>query len=131
MTFQEQIELYLAPLPSKWKEELTKILCEINASQQTIDCQDIKDCETLTSLSNFSVQGSEISIQYKDERGVTVTRSFDFETILNNSLAELDPNCLTDETTWSNLTFIERLQLLIDSHCDCCSTSSTTTTTTP
>lgn len=121
MTFKEQIELYLDKLPSKWKEDLTAILCEINNNRQVPDCTDFKNCETLTSLSDFSVQGNTVSIRYKDEAGVTYTRSFNVETILNNQLNDIDPECLTDATTWSNLTFSQRLQLLINSHCDCCS----------
>lgn len=120
MTFQEQIELYLAPLPSEWKKKLTTILCEINASQQTVDCQDVKNCETLTAFSDFEVDGTEISIQYRDEKGVTVTRTIDISSVLDSILDGLEPGCLADETTWQNLTLAEKLQLLIDSHCNCC-----------
>ena len=120
MTFKEQIETYLAPLPSEWKKKLTTILCEINASQQTVDCQDVKNCETLTAFSDFEVDGTEISIQYRDEKGVTVTRTIDISSVLDSILDGLEPGCLADETTWQNLTLAEKLQLLIDSHCNCC-----------
>lgn len=120
MTFKEQIEKYLAPLPSEWKTKLTTILCEINSSQNTVSCQDVKKCETLTSLSQFTRNGSIISIQYKDEKGTTVTRSIDLSDVVNSQLDDLDPGCLTDETTWNNMTLTQRLQLLINSHCECC-----------
>lgn len=119
MTFKEQIELYLTPLPSEWKDKLTTILCEINEGS-TVDCEKVKDCETVTSLSNFSISGSVASTIYTDENGVSYTRSFDVSSILNNELSDLDPNCLTDDTTWSNMSYKERIQLLIDKHCDCC-----------
>ena len=120
MTFQEQIELYLSGLPSKWKDQLVQILCLIKDQKQQPDCATVKSCETVTSLSDFTVNGSIVSIQYKDEHGVTVTRSFDLENVLEEQLGDLDPGCLTDVITWSNMTLIERLQMLIDAHCNCC-----------
>lgn len=120
MTFKEQIEAYLSALPTEWKDKLTTILCEINEGS-TLDCQKVKDCETVTSLSEFSTLGSVISIDYTDENSVTYTRSVDVGNILNDEIEHLDPNCLTDETTWASLTYPERIQLLIDKHCDCCS----------
>lgn len=120
MTFKEQIEKYLDGLPSKWKEQLTELLCLIKEDKQEPDCQQVKSCETVTSLSDFTVDGTVISIQYKDEKGITVTRSFDTETILNNTLDSIQPNCLTTVQNWATLTFTQRIQLLIDSHCNCC-----------
>lgn len=120
MTFKQQIEEYLKDIPSKWKDSLVQLLCEINSSQNTVSCEDVKNCETLTSLSEFSVNETQISIQYTGEDGVTVTRSVDISSVLNNIFDDLDPECLTDITTWQNLSFKEKLQLIIDSHCNCC-----------
>jgi hypothetical protein len=120
MTFKEQIEKYLSVLPSEWKDKLTSILCEIQEGS-AVDCDKVKECETLTSLSQFSVQGSTVSITYKDENSTSYSRSFDVAQILNSELDELDAACLTDATTWSNLSYAERIQLLINKHCDCCS----------
>lgn len=120
MTFKEQIELYLKPLPSEWREKLTAILCLIKESKQEPDCQKVKECETVTTLSDFTVNGTVISIQYKNENGVIVTRSFDATQIINETLNDLNPNCLATEEQWASLTLSQRIQLLIDSHCDCC-----------
>jgi hypothetical protein len=120
MTFKEQIETYLSSLPEKWKDQLVQILCLIKEGKQEPDCERVKECETVTSLSDFSVTGTEVSITYKDEQGVSVTRTFDASQIVNNTLNDIDPGCLTDQTTWDSLTFEERIQLLIDSHCNCC-----------
>lgn len=119
MTFQEKIEKYLSSLPHEWRTQLTEILCEIN-NQANIDCEKVKECETLTTLSDFSIQGTSVFITYKDEENVSYSRSFDVAQILNVQLDDLNPGCLTDATTWSNLSFSERIQLLIDKHCDCC-----------
>lgn len=118
--FKQQIEQYLSGLPSKWKDKLVEILCLIKAEKQTPDCQKVKECETLTTLSDFEVEGSLVSIQYKNEAGVTVTRSFDAAQIVNETLNHIDPNCLTTEEIWVSMTLNERIQLLIDSHCNCC-----------
>jgi hypothetical protein len=120
MTFKEQIELYLSDLPEKWKDKIVQILCLIKEGKQEPDCETVKDCETLTSLSDFTVDGSIVSITYKDEDGVSITRSFDAATIINNTLEDIDPSCLATQTVWDSLTFPERLQLLIDRHCTCC-----------
>lgn len=129
MITEAQICEYLKDIPSKWREQLTSVLISI---QQEVDCEQVKECETLTSLSNFTIDGTEVSIQYKDEDGVTVTRSFDTESILNTTLEDVDPSCLATPTEWSNMTYTEKIQLIITSHCDCCEpTSTTTTTTTP
>ncbi len=120
MTFKEQIETYLSSLPEKWKNDLVQILCLIKEQKQEPDCATVKSCETVTTLSDFTVNGTIVSIQYKNEQGVTVTRSFDATQIVNNTLNDLDPNCLATEEQWASLTFAERIQLLIDSHCNCC-----------
>lgn len=132
MTTKQQICEYLKDLPSEWRDKLTDLIVEIKDNKAQLSCQEVKDCETLTSLSPFTIDGSEVSIKYKDENEVTVTRTFDVEELLNNQLDDLDPNCLASGVTWGGLNFAARIQLLIDSHCDCCEpTSTTTTTTTP
>lgn len=129
MIDKNKIKEYLKDLPSKWRDKLTDLLYDIGNDKECPSCEEIKECETLTSLSNFTISGTSVSVQYKDENGVTVTRSFDLSTVLSNYL-DLDASCLTDETTWNNLSLGERIQLLIDSHCDCCGEPTTTTTTT-
>jgi len=121
MTFQEQIETYLKDLPSKWKDQLVSILCQIKDERTHPTCDEVKDCETLTSLSDFSVEGDIVSVVYTDEHSVQVTRSFSVGQLVNNTLEGIDPECLTDQTTWDNLTYSQRIQLLIDNFCDCCS----------
>lgn len=130
MTFKQQIEEYLSDIPSKWKNQLVQLLCEIKEEKVELDCNIVKDCETLTTLSNFTISGETVCITYTGEDSVPVNRCFSLSEIIKQSL-DLDPNCLTDETTWSNLTLSQQIQLLIDSHCDCCSTSTTTTIPTP
>jgi hypothetical protein len=120
MTFKEQIEKYLSSLPEKWKDELVQILCLIKEGKQEPDCNTVKECETVTTLSDFTVNGTTISIQYKNEAGVTVTRSFDAETIINEVLDDIDPACLATEEEWESLTFLQRMQLLVDKQCSCC-----------
>ncbi len=120
MTFKEQIEQYLSSLPSKWRDQLVAILCKLKEEQSTVDCNTVKDCETLTVLSDFEQDGTTISIKYTDEHGIQVTRSFDVGNLINSTLDELDPNCLATPTEWNTMTYAERLQALIDSHCACC-----------
>lgn len=120
MTDREQILEYLKDIPSKWRVGLADILCEIKESKNNPTCQDVKDCETLTSLSSFNISGNIVSITYKDEKGISYVRTFDLSDIINSSFDGLNPSCLTDSTTWSNLLFPQRIQLLIDKICTCC-----------
>jgi hypothetical protein len=119
MTDREQIADYLKNLPSEWAEKLTDLLVQIKCSQTQPTCAEVKECETLTSLSAFRVTGSQACITYKDEDGVSIERCFDAGDLING-LLDVDPDCLADETTWNSLTFKEKFQLLINSHCDCC-----------
>lgn len=130
MTTEQQICEYLKDLPSEWRDKLTGILVQIKNDRESIDCQQVKDCETLTSLSDFTLNGTEVSIKYKDENEVTVTRTFDTSELMNNILDDIDPACLAEQTEWDNLSFVGRFQLLIDAQCGCCDSTTTTTTTT-
>lgn len=129
---EEVLSKYLCDLPSKWAQQITKVVCEaINSS--SLECSDVTKCETLTSLSAFSVNDTEICITYKDENGTSFKRCFDFDDILNDSLDEVDPKCITSQEIWDNMSYKERVQAIIDFACDCVpitTTTSTTTTTT-
>ena len=127
MITKDEIKAHLQGIPSKWQTKLTDLLYEIATDGSCMDCEDVKACETVTSLSNFTTSGSVVSIVYTDERGISVTRSFDVRQLLSGYF-NINPDCLTDTSTWNNMTFSEQLQMLIDSHCDCCSTTTTTTT---
>ena len=119
---KEDIKSYLTNLPKSWADQVADIVCKyIVCDKDHIDCEEFKDCETLTELSNFSIQeDGQVCIQYKDELGVTVTRCFTLDQIINNKFNDIQPNCLTDLTTWNNLTFSEKIQLLIDKVCEDC-----------
>lgn len=130
MTLEQQLTELLKDIPSIWRDKLIQLLCQIKADKSTIDCAQVRECETVTTLSNFEIDGTTVSISYTDEGGVTVTRSFDVDTLLNAQLEGLDQGCLTDETTWSNMSFLEKIQMFVDAHCDCCPTTTTTSTTT-
>ncbi len=127
MTNKEKIHDLLKDIPSKWRNELTDILYEIQCERNAPTCDEVKDCQTVTSLSDFTVEGTTVGIVYKDENLVSYTRSFDIEHVVDNVL-DLTPGCLTDITTWNTLTLTQKLQLWINSFCNCCSTTTTTTT---
>lgn len=120
MEFKQQIQDLLSALPSKWSEQLATILCQIREDRESVDCNKVKECETVTTLSDFTVAGTIVSIKYTDENGTQVTRSFDAGTVVNGTLDELDPNCLASPEEWNALSYDQRIQLLIDAHCACC-----------
>ncbi len=61
--------------PQTWRNELEALLCEIINARQVIDCQTVKDCETLTSFNSFQISDSNLILSYTDERGTTTSRS--------------------------------------------------------
>lgn len=135
MTNKCDLEEILKDLPAKWRDAIIKILLKIQDDIQSVDCDTVRSCETLTTLSEFTQEGSEICITYTDEHGVSVERCFDLETTINNELDGIDPGCVVSQEDWDQMTYTQRFQALIDGFCNCCSTttstSTTTTTTTP
>jgi len=126
---EQVVSQYLCDLPSEWRTQMTKVICDA-LGNQSFDCTDVKSCETLTSLSAFTVIGSQVCITYKDEKGISFERCFDWEDAQNSTLDNVDPRCITDQETWDAMTFPERIQAIIDYACDCEVITTTTTTTT-
>lgn len=126
------LEEILKDLPSKWREELIKILLEIqDGCTESIDCEQVKECETLTTLSEFTQNGTEVCITYTDEDEISVERCFDVAEIINNffDTTNIAPGCITSETIWNTMTIQEKFQALIDTICNCCPETTTTTST--
>jgi len=120
-TCEDQLSEFLTAVPSKQREQLISVLCQIKADKQSPSCEEVKNCETLTTLSDFSIDGTVTSITYKDEGSVSYTRSFDVSLILNNLMNEIVPGCLMSTEDWLNLDFSEKFQAIVDAHCECCS----------
>jgi len=128
------VENYLSLLPSKWRKKIAEIVCKyIICTKQSINCEDFKGCETITSISEFSQNGTELCISYTDEQGVTVERCYDFSSTINYTIDDVDQGCLATDEEWANMSYVERMQLIVDRACQDCTTTTTeevTTTTT-
>lgn len=129
MLTKEQILKYLCSLPSEWADEIADLLLDFQGSIQTPDCQVVKDCQTITVLSDFIIDGTSVCIDYTDENEVTVRRCFDISELLNNTITDITPGCVTDVETWNTLTYEEKIQAFVDTLCNCCPPTTTTTTT--
>ncbi len=123
------LDAYLCDIPHEWREGIVKALC-LTLQSVNLGCTPIKKCETLTSLSGFTLQGGQLSITYKDENGYLNTSDVDLSLSIEDSLDEIDPSCLMSQEDWDDLTNLERIQAILDAHCNCCSTTTTTTTST-
>ena len=132
MTDRCNLEEILAVLPKKFRDAIIEILLKIQDEVQTVDCEQVRECETLTSLSEFTQEGTEICITYTDEDGVSTERCFDMAETINNffDTTNIAPGCITTPTVWDTLTVDQKFQALIDTICSCCPSTSTTTTTT-
>lgn len=81
-------EAYLCDVPSSWRAQIASLMCKVVTDVNTITCEKVTECETLTSLSPFTLDGDTLSIQYTDENGVTVTRSIDIPGIEGDGFIE-------------------------------------------
>jgi len=74
----------LPSFPYTWQNELSNLLCEILETRQNIDCQTVKDCETVTSFNSFNLNGTTLSMSYTDEKGVITPRQVDLSSVNAN-----------------------------------------------
>ena len=78
---QKTYQAYLSNLPSEWRTQIADLMCKIVDDVNTeLVCSDVRACETLTSLSAFTLAEGVLSVTYKDERGTSVTRTIDIGT---------------------------------------------------
>src|SRR5688572_21514820 len=124
-----EIEKQLESLPKQWRLEIAKFVCSY-LEENNIDCEDVINCQTVTSLSEFTVSGTNVCISYTDENLVTVNRCFDFEDVLNSTLDEVDPQCLMTQAQWNVLSYTQRWQAMVTKVCEECTGEITTTSTT-
>lgn len=120
----KDLDAILCDIPNEWRKGIVNALC-LTFQEDIITCAAIRDCETLTTLSAFSVQGTKISVTYTNEKGTVKNTSFDIQQSLN--LVELEPECLED---WDTDTISGKIEQLIEAYCLCCINTTTTTTTT-
>jgi hypothetical protein len=124
------MEEYLCNIPYQWRKEISKAICASVSEQQSLDCEAVQNCETVTTLSAFSVVGTQVCVTFTDEDKVSFTRCFNWQDIQNSTLDDVDPNCITSQEAWDGMTFTERIQAIIDYACTCVEITTTTTTTT-
>lgn len=112
---EEVIQGYLCDLPSEWRSQIAAVICKFLNHSTSVSCSDVKKCETLTSLSAFSINGSQVCIDYTDENGVVNHRCFDMTQVGLN----LNPKCIMSQQAWDALTWEQQIQAIIDYRCTC------------
>lgn len=113
------LDKYLCDIPSVWRKSIVKAICMAIPSSDTLDCTDIKPCETITTFSEFRKSGSLISITFRDERNRAHILTMDLSIVLDSSLDDIDPMCLATEEEWAAMTNEERYERLINHSCNC------------
>lgn len=113
------MEEYLCNLPYQWRKQIAKAICVSISEQQSLSCSDITKCETLTSLSAFTITGDTICITYKDENKQSFERCFSLQELQNSTLNQVDPKCVADINAWLLMTYEEKIQAIIDFACLC------------
>src|SRR6187402_3013411 len=114
MANQCDFEEILKDIPRKWREAIIQILMDITASCTAgeVTCADVRECETVTTISEWVINDTQVCIKFINETGVEVERCFDVENILNEQLnnGNIDPSCITTPTVWNTLTYTEKFQ---------------------
>lgn len=106
---------YLCDLPSEWRTQIAKVICDYINPDVPLNCDDVRSCETVTTLSAFTITGTQVCITYKDENNIEHNRCFDAADV---SL-DLDPKCLMSQSAWDLLSWKEKIQAIIDKACVC------------
>ena len=125
----KDIDKFLCDIPKELREPIVKALCFTLNSFPSVTCKMVKKCETLTSLSGWKLEGNVLSISYKNEKGKLSVRSIDIGDIIDDIGNDPDPLCLMSEEEWLQLSLYQKIQAIIDGHCNCCTTTTSTTTT--
>jgi hypothetical protein len=108
---------FLESVPTKWREQILAFLIKIKQEATSINCGNVKDWETTTSLSPFTIEGTSVCITFTDEKGVETKRCFDASSILSDALYNVDPKCIATQESWRNMTFAQKMQAIIDKIC--------------
>lgn len=116
--------------PPEWVKTIEGILCRMsdNSSQDTCGLQ--RGCQTLTSLSDFTQDGTTACWTFVDENGISFTRCLEIGWLLGTLFDGVDSTCIgISATDWSNMSIEERIQAIVDDVLTCCNGTTTTTTT--
>jgi len=119
----------LCDIPNEWREGIVNALC-LTFQADVITCDAIRDCQTLTTFSAFTLQGTTVTVKYTNEKGSVQTSDFELTVPIQEVGADLDGDCIIFE---ENFLLSDKIQAIIDAYCLCCpapTTTSTTTTTT-
>ena len=114
---EQALSPYICDLPQKWQKAIVNAVCiSINAD---LTCDDVKSCETLTSISPITSTGNVISMDFFDENHKKYILSMDITALVNTSLDGLDASCVATPEDWANMSNKERIELIINSSCNC------------
>jgi hypothetical protein len=125
---KDVINALLPSLPDDWREKLTCLVCEEILQVYNLECEDVRDCETVTSLSDFTFTDNQLSITYVDENDVSITRNITISAMLNDDPMDLiePPSCVASVEDWINMSHSQKWQAVIDELCDSCEPTTTT-----
>lgn len=123
------LDKLLCDIPHEWRKGIVDSLC-FALRPKEITCENIKKCETLTFLSDFTIQDGNLSVYYINENGTKHTSVVNLNSTIENALDEIDASCLMDQEEWNTLSNLERMAAIVDLLCPCCITTTTTSTTT-
>lgn len=113
------LDKYLCDIPSVWRKSIVRAICLFLPENETPTCEQVKTCETITSLSAFTTNGTIISVTFKDEKHKSHVLTIDIGNALTQSLSGLNPMCLATQEEWESWTNEQRWNRIINSSCNC------------
>lgn len=111
------IESKIGSFPETWRKELSLLLCEIINERVNIDCNIVKKCETITSISNLNLkEGSILEFSYFDETGKGNYRSIDLSEIISDQYNYINGLNLQDDLVKLGGNLIENTIINLNSY---------------
>ena len=128
---EAELNALLYDMPSLWREGIVKALCKYEQELQEVkDCEQLKNCQTVSQLFPWEITGENVCISYKNESGNIQKKCFNVLDLFGDSLDSINFGCEVDAQTWASYTFAEKIQKIIDVICERVPTTTTTTSTT-
>lgn len=79
LTCKQYFSNILTGINCSWKQQLIEALCTAYSIPTELTCEQVHNCETITSLSEFTSEDGTICIDFTDETGTIFTRCFELD----------------------------------------------------
>ncbi len=112
-TCKAQLVPMMGTIPEAWREKISEALC--NATPRTASRP-----ETITSLSDWTIEDKQVCITYKDELLKEWKRCFDVSEFFDTYWDGIAPKLVATQAVWDSLNHLGRFNAIISRVCNTC-----------